>query len=165
MSLTFLCSLNFDDTYDGLGERLQEAGDDFNEDTFGGGAEGTTGQGAVGKDFDFFGNTAQVSNAIDEESVRYSLQRPSQHVAAGQQQPTKPKRTGYEKYQDPGYIPEIQAKSGAWGSKAQTAVPQRWTVGLVPLDLLHNLRSLRLCQLLHLHLLPRRLRHQYLSRL
>ncbi|KAI1608155.1 topoisomerase II associated protein [Exophiala viscosa] len=110
--------LDFEDTYDGLGDRLHETGDDFNDDTFGGGAEGGTDRGAVGRDFDFFGTTAQVSNALEEEQVRYSLQQPATTQFAPSQAP-KPKKTGYEKYQDPGYIPDIQAKSGAWSSRAQ----------------------------------------------
>ncbi|KIW90944.1 uncharacterized protein Z519_08727 [Cladophialophora bantiana CBS 173.52] len=110
--------LDFEDTYDGLGDQLEEAGDDFNDDTFGGGAEGGAGQGSVGKDYDFFGKTAQVSNVINEEQMRYNLQHPHQPAAAAQ--PAKAKKTGYEKYQDPGYIPDIQAKSGAWGSKSST---------------------------------------------
>ena len=118
-------SLDFEDTYDGLGNQLQEAGDDLNDDTFGGGAEGSRGPGNVGNDFDFFGNTAQVSNVIDEEHMRYSLQRPSHHPAHHQPQPAKAKKTGYEKYQDPGYIPDIQAKSGAWGSRGQPAAAPR----------------------------------------
>lgn len=110
-----ICSLDFEDTYDGLGDRLEEAGDDFNDDTFGGGAEGGLNQGKIGKDFDFFGNTAQVSNAIGEEQVRYNLQhQPIEQISS------KPKRSGYEKYQDPGFIPDIQAKSGAWSTKTQT---------------------------------------------
>ncbi|KIY04046.1 uncharacterized protein Z520_00738 [Fonsecaea multimorphosa CBS 102226] len=113
--------LDFEDTYDGLGDQLEEAGDDFNDDTFGGGAEGATGQGSVGKDYDFFGKTAQVSNVINEENMRYTLQHP--HQPAAPAQPAKVRRTGYEKYQDPGYIPDIQAKSGAWGTKSSTAAP------------------------------------------
>lgn len=105
--------LNFDDTYDGLGNQLQETGDDLNDDTFGGGPE-------VGRDFDFSGQTAQVSTAIGEEHVRYNLQQPSQYQPISTR-PTKPKRTGYERYEDPGYIPDIQAKSTAWSSKAQAA--------------------------------------------
>jgi DNA topoisomerase 2-associated protein PAT1 len=111
-----LCSLDFEDTYDGLGDNLQETGDDLNDDTFGGGADPTSGPGASSKEFDFFGNTAQVSGAINEEHLRYNLQHnqgPPTHLTQ------KPKRSGYEKYQDPGYIPDIQAKSGAWGSKSQ----------------------------------------------
>ncbi|KIV87805.1 hypothetical protein PV11_03326 [Exophiala sideris] len=115
--------LDFDDTYDGLGDQLHETGDDLNDDTFGGGAEGGgNARGAVGRDFDFFGSTAQVSNALGEEQVRYSLQQPATTQFAPSQA-AKPKRTGYEKYQDPGYIPDIQAKSGAWGSRG-TGPPQ-----------------------------------------
>ncbi|KIX08634.1 uncharacterized protein Z518_03291 [Rhinocladiella mackenziei CBS 650.93] len=114
--------LDFEDTYDGLGDQLEETGDDFNDDTFGGGAEGATDQGNVGKNFDFFGNTAQVSDAIDEEHLRFNLQHPTLHQAAPVP-PPKPKKTGYEKYQDPGYIPDIQAKSGAWGSKSHSSTP------------------------------------------
>lgn len=113
--LMIMCRLNFEETYDGLGDRLQETGDDMNDDTFGNGADTGAGQGSVGRDFDFFGNTAQVSNVIDEEQVRYHYAQ-HEHAAA---RSNKPKRTGYEKYEDPGYIPDIQAKSGAWSSKAQ----------------------------------------------
>jgi DNA topoisomerase 2-associated protein PAT1 len=113
--------LEFDDTYDGLGDQLEEAGDDLNDDTFGGGIEaGGRSQGQVGKDFDFFGQTAQVSNAIEEEQLRYNLQpRPKASASTAQPFTQKPKKTGYEKYQDPGYIPEIQAKSSVWGTKPQ----------------------------------------------
>lgn len=114
-------SLDFDDTYDGLGDQLEETGDDLNDDTFGGGAEGSGAQGSVGKDFDFFGSTARVSNAIDEESVRYGLQH---SVKQQQHKPSKPTRSGYEVYQDPEYIPDIQAKSGFWGSKSQSQQSQ-----------------------------------------
>jgi DNA topoisomerase 2-associated protein PAT1 len=104
-----------------LGDQLEEANDDFNDDTFGGGIEaGAPNQGKVGKDFDFFGQTAQVSNAIEEEHVRYNLrQQPTNVAPSTQHGPQKPKKTGYEKYQDPGYRPEIQAKSSVWGTKPQ----------------------------------------------
>ncbi|EXJ78812.1 hypothetical protein A1O1_09214 [Capronia coronata CBS 617.96] len=123
--------LDFDDTYDGLGDRLEEAGDDLNDDTFGGGAEGTNDRGGIGKDFDFFGNTAQVSNVIEEEAMRFNLQHTPREAAPAQ--PPKPKKTGYEKYQDPGYIPEIQAKSSAWTqaqaqAQAQASQPEAFRV-------------------------------------
>jgi DNA topoisomerase 2-associated protein PAT1 len=104
-----------------LGDQLEEANDDFNEDTFGGGIEAGGGnQGNVGKDFDFFGQTAQVSNAIEEEHLRYNLRQQSANAATSTQPgPQRPKKTGYEKYQDPGYIPDIQAKSSVWGTKPQ----------------------------------------------
>ena len=113
--------LEFDDTYDGLGDQLEEAGDDFNDDTFGGGIEaGEKSRGSEGRDFDFFGQTAQVSNVIEEEQMRYNLQ-PKSHtpISTSQNMAQRPKKTGYEKYQDPGYIPEIQAKSSVWGTKPQ----------------------------------------------
>jgi DNA topoisomerase 2-associated protein PAT1 len=105
-----------------LGDELEEAGDDFNNDTFGGGIEGGgRSRGHVGKDFDFFGQTAQVSNAIEEEQLRYNLQqKPQASTSTVQATAQKPKKTGYEKYQDPGYIPEIQAKSSVWGTIPQS---------------------------------------------
>lgn len=124
-------SIDFEDTYDGLGDQLDEDKDAFNDETF-----GAT---EVGKDFDFFGNTAQVSDVINEEQMRYNLQhaKPSTSLSAepAARQSTapastttsittttttsKPKKTGYEKYKDPGYIPEITAKSSVWGNTAQ----------------------------------------------
>ncbi|PWY79271.1 topoisomerase II associated protein [Aspergillus heteromorphus CBS 117.55] len=113
--------IDFEDTYDGLGDQLNDDQDAFNDDTFG----GAGGAGPVGKDFDFFGKTAQVADAIGEEQFRYSLQKPGVPAgapAAAAQPPAEtalaeaqPKRTGYEKYQDPGYIPDLQAKSSVWG--------------------------------------------------
>ncbi|KAJ9230265.1 hypothetical protein DTO169E5_8500 [Paecilomyces variotii] len=109
-------AIDFEDTYDGLGDQLDEDQDAFNEDTFG--------ADDVGKDFDFFGKTAQVSDVLSEEQFRYSLQHhkpspaPQQPAAVSTSTSTvqKPKKTGYEKYNDPGYIPEITAKSSVWGT-------------------------------------------------
>ncbi|PYI03025.1 topoisomerase II associated protein [Aspergillus sclerotiicarbonarius CBS 121057] len=119
--------IEFEDTYDGLGDQLDDDQDAFNDDTFGGGGGGVD-PSPVGKDFDFFGRTAQVADVIGEEQIRYSLQQPGAPAASATAatQPTadtalpgaaaqKPKRTGYEKYQDPGYIPDLQAKSSVWG--------------------------------------------------
>ncbi|KAK2873666.1 hypothetical protein FQN49_002181 [Arthroderma sp. PD_2] len=108
--------IDFEDTYDGLGDQLVEANDDFNDDTFGDAAGGQSQP--VGKDFDFFGNTAQMTNVLGEEQVLYNLHHGSSDTTARPVLPTLPKRTGYEKYQDPGYIPEIQAKSSVWGTTA-----------------------------------------------
>ncbi|KAB8235805.1 topoisomerase II-associated protein PAT1 [Aspergillus alliaceus] len=113
--------IDFEDTYDGLGDQLDDDQDAFNDDTFG----EELGSGHVGKDFDFFGKTAQVADAIGEEQVRYSLQKPqAPAVAPVAEVPVetlatstaaqKPKRTGYEKYSDPDYIPDLQAKSSVW---------------------------------------------------
>ncbi|KAL2809572.1 topoisomerase II-associated protein PAT1 [Aspergillus granulosus] len=113
--------LDFEDTYDGLGDHLDDDQDAFNEDTF-----GDVETGPVGKDFDFFGKTAQVADVIGEEQVRYNLKAPRAPVAAPPAEIKtttvasttvlqQPKRTGYEKYNDPGYIPDLQAKSSVWG--------------------------------------------------
>jgi DNA topoisomerase 2-associated protein PAT1 len=82
-------ALDFEDTYDGLGDQLDDADDAFNDDTFGGGAFGGTGvsaAGKVGKDFDFFGQTAQVADAIEEEHVRFNRHRPAARASASQNQ-------------------------------------------------------------------------------
>jgi DNA topoisomerase 2-associated protein PAT1 len=117
--------IDFEDTYDGLGDQLDDDQDEFNDDTFGGGD--------TSKDFDFFGKTAQVSDVINEEQVRYTLQHPktaeplssasAQHqapaTATAPTVPRLPKKTGYEKYQGSDLIPEIAAKSSVWGTKPQ----------------------------------------------
>jgi DNA topoisomerase 2-associated protein PAT1 len=104
-----------------LGDQLDDDQDAFNQDTFGGGD-------AVGKDFDYFSKTAQISDVINEEQVRYNLQhtKPSVPLATGSDPHTssslatqKPKKSGYEKYKEPGFIPEIQAKSSVWGTTTQ----------------------------------------------
>ncbi|PGH05599.1 hypothetical protein AJ79_06766 [Helicocarpus griseus UAMH5409] len=128
-------AIDFEDTYDGLGDQLDEDQDAFNDDTFGGGEEI---EGPVGKDFDFYGKTAQMSNVLDEEQMLYKLKHPPKEPTpkspAPAPAPSKPKRTGYELYQDPGYIPEITAKSSVWGtsvgqsSKAEDSTQARKTV-------------------------------------
>lgn len=103
-----------------MGDQLDDEQDVFNDDTFGGGP-------SIGKDFDFFGNTAQVSDVINEEQLRYTLQHsrssaplaPSELTQIAATTSQKPKKTGYERYQEPGYIPEIQAKSSVWGTSMQ----------------------------------------------
>ncbi|PKS09304.1 hypothetical protein jhhlp_003918 [Lomentospora prolificans] len=121
-------ALEFDDTYDGLGDQLDETDDAFNDDTFG----DSGGAGNVGKDFDFFGRTAQVSTAIEEEQLRFSRQQPSVPkpsaapvpaavssfpASYAQQQPArKPARTGYEKYKDPEIVPDLHVDHSIWGT-------------------------------------------------
>lgn len=124
-------AVDFEDTYDGLGDQLHETGDELNDDTFGGDT-GPSG-GAVGKDFDFFGRTAQVASAIDEEQILYSRNNPTvrpaaaaapaiqnQHVPtygyAYAQPYTQPVtgfvRTGYEKYEAQA---DLQVDPTLWG--------------------------------------------------
>ncbi|KAJ6037155.1 hypothetical protein N7540_001434 [Penicillium herquei] len=131
-------AIDFEDTYDGLGDQLNDDQDEFNDDTFGGGGDTGTG-GAVGRDFDFFGRTAQVADAIGEEQIRYSLQNPRAAPAAQQEaqvpqpaaEPTT-KRTGYEKYSDPGYIPDLQAKSSVWGNLQKKPEPSPAMMSAMP---------------------------------
>jgi DNA topoisomerase 2-associated protein PAT1 len=130
MLTEFVSRIDFEDTYDGLGDRLDTDQDAFNDDTFGGDS--------VGKDFDFFGTTAQISDVMTEEQVIYNLQNskksaplPLNEAAAQAPAPVSapsvprlPRKTGYERYQDPGFIPEITAKSSVWGTTAQPKTQQ-----------------------------------------
>lgn len=129
--------IDFEDTYDGLGDQLEESNDAFNDDTFGGGGGvETVAQQPVGKDFDFFGQTAKVSDAIGEEQLRYARQQPAARAVAapspqahaapsyGQPAPqryTQPAKTGYERYKDPEYLRDIQADESIWGGVPKKA--------------------------------------------
>ncbi|KAI1818374.1 hypothetical protein GGS20DRAFT_528363 [Poronia punctata] len=122
-------ALDFEETYDGLGDQLDETDDALNDDTFGESATGAGGK--VGKDYDFYGSTAQVTNAIEEEHQRFQLQHHAPravHTAAQHNlntyntgyayQPTpppapKPARTGYEKYKEE--PTELQIDASIWG--------------------------------------------------
>ena len=92
----------------------------LNDDTFGAdGAEPAT-QAAIGRDFDFFGQTAKVSDAINEEHLRYNRHVPPVKFPTASDIDTarvasKPIRTGYEKYKDAGSIPDLQANPSLWG--------------------------------------------------
>lgn len=113
-------AIDFDDTYDGLGDQLQEADDDFNDDTFGGGGATTK---SVGKDFDFYGSTSKVTDAINEEALRFNRQQPPSKAPVPSSSPpkhaSKAFRTGYEAYKNPGYIPELQVDASLWGTGPQ----------------------------------------------
>lgn len=119
-------ALDFEDTYDGLGDQLDETDDAFNDDTFGGGDSTGVSHAPVGKDFDFFGQTAKVANAIEEEHQRFNRQQPVPKAAQVTSRPTygsgyayqsapKPARTGYEKYQAPEPISDLQVDASIWG--------------------------------------------------
>jgi DNA topoisomerase 2-associated protein PAT1 len=123
--LTKYCyiSLDFEDTYDGLGDQLEESGDTFNDDTFGSGGNGASQ--SVGKDFDFFGSTAKVSEAINEDQMLYSReQKPAASLQAIAQSPTpapaRPRKTGYETY---GQIGDLQANESLWGVAPKKPTP------------------------------------------
>lgn len=142
-------AVDFEDTYDGLGDQLIETGDELNDDTFGGDS-GPTG-GSVGKDFDFFGRTAQVATAIDEEQLLYSRVHPNTARPApvappvqmqpmpaynyNQQQNYRPVRTGYEKYEAQDSSMDLQVDPSLWGvapKKQATPVPSHATAAPVP---------------------------------
>ena len=146
-------ALEFEDTYDGLGDQLDDADDAFNDDTFGGGAASQApagaGTGKVGKDFDFFGQTAKVSGAIEEEHMRFDRQRPAPRSMASQmhvqqqqqqqqqqaayypqqpvQQSYRPARTGYEKYKEAEPMPELNVDRSIWGMGPAKTTPQAAT--------------------------------------
>lgn len=119
---TLLYRLDFEDTYDGLGDQLDETDDAFNDDTFGGTPAAT--RKPVGKDFDFFGKTAKVSDAISEEQARFTRQQPVSKVASTPAQPqARPARTGYERYNEPDYVPDMQVDANLWGVAPKRAPP------------------------------------------
>ncbi|PIA88736.1 DNA topoisomerase 2-associated protein pat1 [Cercospora beticola] len=112
--------LDFEQTYDGLGAQLQEAGDDFNDDTFGGDEPVT--RESVGRDFDFAGQTANIRDTLIEEQVLHQARQPY----AQPRPPQKPAKTGYEAYKQPEYIPKLEADASIWGSSvAKKAEPAR----------------------------------------
>ena len=79
----------------------------------------------MGKDFDFFGSTSKVTDAINEEAMRFNRQHPSSKVNHVQSSPpkqtSKPFKTGYEAYKNPTYIPELQVDPNLWGPTAASS--------------------------------------------
>ncbi|KAL8869070.1 MAG: hypothetical protein Q9174_004548 [Haloplaca sp. 1 TL-2023] len=115
-------AIDFEDTYDGLGDQLEDANDDFNDDTFGGGdgrATATAPQ-RVGKDFDFFGQTAKVSGAINEEQMRFTRQQPAARRQSPPKQASRPYKTGYEAYKRPEYASNLKVDASLWGTQPST---------------------------------------------
>ncbi|KAL1597769.1 DNA topoisomerase 2-associated protein pat1 [Paraconiothyrium brasiliense] len=116
-------AIDFEETYDGLGDQLDETDDAFNDDTFG---SVPATQQSVGRDFDFAGQTSKISNTLQEEQMVYQ----ARHPASQQQRPpiphaSKPTRSGYENYHDPDYIPQLEARADIWGLKPKQASAPR----------------------------------------
>lgn len=122
--------LNFEDTYegyDGLGDQLQETGDDLNQDTFG--------SGPVGRDFDFSGQSVQTTSRFPQQQQQQQQFPPSQQPRQMQMRPpsppppsTRPARSGYERYKEADYIPRMEASASIWGSQPQrpsSSTPQQ----------------------------------------
>lgn len=109
---------------------MDETDDALNADTFGGPAAGGPAK-QVGKDFDFFGQTAKVADAIVEEQARFTRQQPVSRVAPTtshfSQPLSKPARTGYERYKEPEYVPEMQVDPTLWGVAPKRAAPAQAT--------------------------------------
>ncbi|EPS40236.1 hypothetical protein H072_5988 [Dactylellina haptotyla CBS 200.50] len=118
---------DFEDTYDGLGDELDEGDDEFNDETFGGSSS------APGKDFDFFGSTAKVADAINEEQLLYArvpkkaTAPPSQpqsrqtKPAASYAAATKPKAVKHEIPE----IPELKPEMSLWATTSPEPTPQK----------------------------------------
>ncbi|TKA69920.1 hypothetical protein B0A49_10719 [Cryomyces minteri] len=111
-------ALDFEDTYDGLGTQLDEAGDAFNDDTFG--AE----QREVGRDFDFSGQTAKVADVFQQEQM---LHHPGQQLPSSTlpKPATRSSRSGYENYAEPEYIPQLEASASIWGLPQKRQAAER----------------------------------------
>ncbi|KAK7981578.1 DNA topoisomerase 2-associated protein p.t1.c1 [Apiospora saccharicola] len=140
-------ALNYEDTYDGLGDQLDETDDAFNDDTFGDGGNVGSSQAGVGKDFDFFGATAKVSNAFEEEQMRFQRHQPAPKIPIAPQhqqhdpymgygsnaytQP-KPVRSGYEKYRDAEPTADLQIDASIWGTAPKKAATPAAAAGHLP---------------------------------
>jgi DNA topoisomerase 2-associated protein PAT1 len=117
---------------------LDETDDALNDDTFGGGSAALT-QKPVGKDFDFFGRTVQVADAISEEQARFVRQKSTTRappIPTYSKPAPKPARTGYERYKEPEYVPEMQVDANIWGTAPKRQTPAQespaTTPGLAP---------------------------------
>ncbi len=114
--------------YDGLADQMDETDDVLNDETFGGDDVGATTQ-PVGRDFDFFGQTAKVSDAISEEQMRFTRQQPVSKVVPttsvpfnNTQQPGRQARTDYRNSS----LDDLRPDDDLWGSgppKTQAYAP------------------------------------------
>ncbi|KAL8861664.1 MAG: hypothetical protein Q9178_001865 [Gyalolechia marmorata] len=111
-------AIDFEDTYDGLGDELEETNDDLNDATFGGdnGRPAVNTSQNIGRDFDYFGQTARVSDAINEEQMRFSRQQPPAKQPSPPRQTSRPYKTGYEGYKRPDYQADLQVNASLWGT-------------------------------------------------
>ncbi|KAK6540396.1 hypothetical protein TWF694_009195 [Orbilia ellipsospora] len=120
---------DFEDTYDGLGDELDERDDAFNDETFGGSGA------APDKDFDFFGSTAKVADAINEEQLLYARvpKKAAAQPAQTQQRQTKPavsyaaatKPKVIQKHVEIPDIPELKPEMSLWTTTSPEATPAK----------------------------------------
>ncbi|KAK9484125.1 topoisomerase II-associated protein PAT1 [Lipomyces starkeyi] len=76
--------VEFEDTYDGLAEDLDQNYDELNDETFGAFAE------PVGKDFDFSAQTAKAVSVLEEEEKILFSRRRQPQVESSQREPENP---------------------------------------------------------------------------
>ena len=112
-------SYDFEDTYDGLGEQLDETLDEYNDETFGASAADVRRHflhifllSLLEEDFDFFGKTAKIANVIEEEQMTYARSHSTK-------QHPPPKAT-----KQPGVLHQQQKQPPQHKTHAQTPVPQ-----------------------------------------
>ncbi|KAF1817053.1 hypothetical protein P152DRAFT_453660 [Eremomyces bilateralis CBS 781.70] len=115
-------ALEFEDTYDGLGDQLSDADDALNDDTFG---EQPATQAGVGRDFDFASRTARVADAMQEEQMIYHARHGINKPQAPPPVQYQPAKTGYENYADASYIPRLEADAALWGIPPKAAEAPR----------------------------------------
>ncbi|KAI0020217.1 topoisomerase II-associated protein PAT1 [Xylariomycetidae sp. FL0641] len=114
-------------------EELAQMADEHNDDTFG---DVGASQADVGRDFDFFGQTANWSTARpDIERQHFDRQPPAStaghhmppqdyNTGFAYQHAPKPVRSGYEKYQQPEPVTELRVDESIWGvAPKKTATP------------------------------------------
>ena len=70
-------------------------------------------QESVGKNYDFSGQTAKVTGALQEEHVVYNDRQPARNVPFIPKE--RPVKSGYEKYTEPAHIPQLEANASLWG--------------------------------------------------
>ncbi|KAF8141837.1 topoisomerase II-associated protein PAT1 [Boletus edulis] len=89
-----------EESYDGLGDALQEGGDELNNETFGG-------SGAVGKDFDFTSQTL-----LDSTSTRYD-RRATPQVPLRERTPAQERTYAAPKFPERGISPALASAPSA----------------------------------------------------
>lgn len=103
----------------------------------------------VGKDFDFYGQTAKISKAISEEQVRFNRQQVSSHpsgtTSTALKTEKKPFKTGYEAYQNSGHIPDLRANASLWGTGPEASsnarAPQQRGADNIPAKMMMSLEE------------------------
>lgn len=103
-------TVEYDENYeDGLGSALDEANDDFNDETFGSDLSSLK-----QKDFDFAGQTAQHAPQIDSGQVAWDYHRPPTTASTGSNSHQKS-----QSQQQQQYVPKLQPIASLWGEQPE----------------------------------------------